>query len=80
MKKYIDQLSADGTLPKGEQKRQQLNKMQKMDMIPSYIVIFDKYDNCRRFTENSCGKSKMEIYGYYAISYLCYDMAIRRHE
>jgi hypothetical protein len=53
--------------------------METMDLIPSYIVIFDKYDNCKRFTQNSCGKSKTEIYGYYAISYLCFAAAIKQH-
>jgi hypothetical protein len=47
--KYIDELTSNKTLTKGEQKREQLKRITKMDLTPSWILLFDKYDNCRRF-------------------------------
>ena len=54
--------------------------MDSLDIVPSYIKIFDKYDNCRRFLLNSVGKPFMEINGYYAVSVLCFDKAMAKHE
>lgn len=51
-----------------------------MELIPSYILLFDKYDNCRRFKVNSCGKSKEELNGYYSVAYLIYLRAKNRHK
>jgi hypothetical protein len=53
--------------------------MDKMDLIPSYIKLFDKYDNCSRFLKDSCGKSPTELNGYFAVSLECYDKAILKH-
>lgn len=52
--------------------------MDKLDIAPCYIKIFDKYDNCRRFKNNQVGKPKGELDGYFAISYLCYYKALKR--
>lgn len=79
MKEYIDQLTSNKTLSKGEQKRQQLIRIEKMEMIPSWILIFDKMDNCRRFKNNPCGKSKEELDGYFAVAYLIFVKARQRH-
>jgi hypothetical protein len=49
-------------------------------LIPSWIIIFDKYDNCRRFKLNGCGKSKEELDGYFAVAYLIYAKAKERHK
>ena len=54
--------------------------MASLDIVPSYIKIFDKYDNCKRFLQNSVGKSKDELNGYYAVAIICYEKAIERHE
>jgi hypothetical protein len=78
--KYIDQLSKDRTLPKGEQKREHVERMHTLDLVPSYIKIFDKYDNCKRFLNNSVGKSPEELCGYYAVAVLCFDIAIKTHK
>jgi len=78
--KYIDQLSKDNTLPKGERKREHVQRMRKLDLVPSYITIFDKYDNSSRFLKDGCGKSQMELNGYYAVSLTCYDIAMKNHE
>ncbi len=77
---YIDQLSSDEFTSKGEQKRSQILKMEKMELIPSWIRIFDKYDNCRRFLKDPVGKTPAEINGYCAIAYLCYNRAFERFE
>jgi hypothetical protein len=77
---YIEQLSKDRTLPKGQQKKEQVERMSVLDIVPSYIKIFDKYDNCRRFLKNGVGKSLMELNGYFAISILCYDKALEKHK
>lgn len=58
IKRYVDQLTSDKTLNKGEQKRAQIVKAEKLDLVPSWILLFDKYDNCRRFKQNSVGKSQ----------------------
>lgn len=50
--------------------------MHKLDLVPSYIKIFDKYDNCKRFLNNPVGKSAEELNGYFAVALLCYDIAI----
>ncbi len=49
IKRYIDILTSDKTLNKGQQKRAQITKVDKMDLVPAWIILFDKYDNCRRF-------------------------------
>lgn len=72
MKKYVDILTSDKTLSKGEQKFRQIEKTEKMELVPSWILIFDKYDNCRRFKANPCGKSKEELNGYFSVAYLIY--------
>lgn len=77
---YISQLSKDRTLSKGERKREQVERMDKLDLVPSYIKIFDKYDNCRRFLNNGCGKSQEELNGYFAVALICYDKAYANHE
>lgn len=51
-----------------------------MDLTPSWILLFDKYDNCRRFKQNGCGKSKEELNGYFAVAYLIYQKARERHQ
>lgn len=51
-----------------------------MDLVPSWIIIFDKYDNCRRFKINGCGKSVEELNGYYSVAYLIYLKARKRHK
>ena len=56
-KKYIDVLTSDKTLNKGQQKKAQITKVDKMDLVPSWIILFDKYDNCRRFKNNPVGKT-----------------------
>lgn len=53
--------------------------MSKLDLVPSYIKIFDKYDNCRRFLNNPVGKSSEELNGYHAVAILCYDIANKTH-
>jgi hypothetical protein len=55
---YIDQLTSDESLSKGEKKQDQITKMNVLELIPCWIRIFDKYDNCRRFRSNPVGKSK----------------------
>lgn len=77
---YIDQLSKDRTIPKGMQKKEQVDRMAALDIVPTYIKIFDKYDNCRRFLKNGVGKSQSELNGYFAIAILCYDRAIKKHQ
>ena len=51
-----------------------------MDIVPCYIKIFDKYDNCRRFVLHSCGKSEKELNGYFSIAILCYEAALEQHK
>lgn len=80
MKRYIDLLTSDKTLNKGEQKRAQITKVDKLELVPSWILLFDKYDNCRRFKNNSVGKSQEELNGYYAVAYLIYLKAKKRHK
>ena len=58
VKMYIDQLTSDESLSKGEKKANQIKKMEVLDLIPCWIRIFDKYDNCRRFKENPLDNSK----------------------
>ena len=53
--------------------------MDKLDVVPTYIKIFDKYDNCRRFLKNSVGKAEEELNGYYAVAFLCYDIGLKTH-
>lgn len=77
--KYIDQLSKDRTLPKGRQKKEHVERMSKLDLVPTYIKIFDKYDNCRRFMRNTVGKTMEELNGYYAVAVICYDIAMKTH-
>ena len=50
-----------------------------MELIPSWILIFDKFDNCRRFKNNPCGKSKDELDGYFAVAYLIFLKARKNH-
>ena len=78
--KYIDQLTSDEWLSKGEKKLDQIKKMDVLDLIPCWIRIFDKYDNCWRFRKNSVGKSKKEIDGYCSIAYLCYKRGCERYD
>lgn len=54
--------------------------MEIMDLVPSWIRVFDKYDNCRRFKKNPVGNSKKKLEGYFAIAYLCYHIACERHQ
>ena len=54
--------------------------MDSLDLVPSYIKIFDKYDHCKRFLKNSVGKSQQELNGYFAVSILCYEKAWKRHK
>lgn len=54
--------------------------MDVLDIVPCYIKIFDKYDNCKRFLKNGVGKSQMELNGYFAISIICYEKALKRHK
>jgi hypothetical protein len=77
---YIDQLSKDRTIPKGLQKKEQVDRMDSLDIVPSYIKVFDKFDNCRRFLKNGVGKSQMELNGYFAVAIICYDRAIKKHK
>jgi hypothetical protein len=72
LKKYVDILTSDKTLSKGQQKLAQIEKVEKMSLVPTWILIFDKYDNCRRFKINGCGKSQEELNGYYSVAYLIY--------
>lgn len=53
--------------------------MSSLDLVPSYIKIFDKYDNCKRFLNNPVGKSIAELNGYYAVAILTYDIALKTH-
>ena len=78
--KYIDQLSKDRTLPKGQQKKEHVDRMHLLDLVPTYIKIFDKYDNCRRFLKNPVGKTPDELNGYYAVAILCYDIGTKTHK
>jgi hypothetical protein len=80
VKSYIDQLTSDESLSKGEKKRGQILKMDELELIPCWIRIFDKYDNCRRFRNNPVGKKKSEIDGYCSIAYLCYHRGCERFE
>lgn len=48
-------------------------------MIPSWILVFDKLDNCRRFKNNPCGKSKEELDGYFSVAYLIFTKARAKH-
>ena len=57
----------------------QIQKMEKMDLVPCWIRIFDKYDNCRRFKQNPVGNSKEKLDGYFSIAYLCYKRAWERY-
>ena len=50
-----------------------------LDLVPCYIKIFDKYDNCKRFLSNPVGKSAFELNGYYAVAVLTYDLALKTH-
>ena len=77
---YIDQLTSEEWLSKGEKKADQIKKMETLDLIPCWIRIFDKYDNCRRFKKNAVGKSKKELQGYFSIAYLCYRRGCERYE
>lgn len=54
--------------------------MNSLDIVPSYIKIFDKYDNCKRFIQNGVGKSRAELNGYFAVSILCYEKALAHHK
>ena len=78
--KSIDQLSKDRTLPKGQQKKEHVERMHKLDIVPTYIKIFDKYDNCRRFLKNPVGKTEAELTGYYAVAILCYEIGMETHK
>ncbi len=80
MLKYINDLTSDKTLSKGEQKRQQVLRSEKMDLIPSWIIVFDKFDNCQRFKKNPCGKTKVELDGYFSVAYLIYLRVRNRHK
>ena len=51
-----------------------------MDLIPSWILIFDKYDNCARFKKDPVGKTEQELNGYYAVAYLIYATARDRYK
>ena len=75
---YIDQLTSEEWKSKGEKKEDQIKKMEILDLIPSWIRVFDKYDNCRRFKADPVGNSKKKIEGYCAIAYLCYKRACER--
>lgn len=75
---YIDQLTSDESLSKGQKKKQQILKMDQLELIPCWIRIFDKYDNCRRFRSNSVGNTRDFLNGYCAIAYLCYNRACER--
>lgn len=50
-----------------------------MELIPAWILVFDKLDNCRRFKNNGVGKTKEELDGYFAVAYLIFKKAQRRH-
>ena len=50
-----------------------------MDLVPSWILLFDKYDNCVRFQNNPVGKTKEELDGYFAVAYLIFLTAKERH-
>jgi hypothetical protein len=51
-----------------------------MDLIPSWILLFDKYDNCKRFQQNPVGKTKEEVDGYLSVAYLIFLEARNRHK
>jgi hypothetical protein len=51
-----------------------------MDLVPTWVLLFDKYDNCRRFKANGCGKSKKELDGYFSVAYVIYIKAKNRHK
>jgi hypothetical protein len=51
-----------------------------MDLIPSWILVYDKLDNCKRFKNNPCGKSKEELDGYFSVAYLIYLKAREKHK
>lgn len=55
---YIDQLTSEEWKSKGEKKEDQIKKMEILDLIPCWIRVFDKYDNCRRFKKNPVGNSR----------------------
>jgi len=50
-------LSADKSLPKGERKRAQLIKAEQLPLVPAWILLFDKLDNCERFKKDPVGKT-----------------------
>ena len=76
----MDDLTSNKTLTKGQQKQEQLQKAAALELIPTWILLFDKYDNCKRFKQNACGKSKEELNGYFAVAYLIYLKARERHK
>jgi len=72
-------LTSDESLSSGDKKRDQILKMEKMDIVPTWIRIFDKYDNCRRFKQDPADKKPAEINGYFAVAWCCYDKGIKKH-
>ncbi len=54
--------------------------MANLDIVPSYIKIFDKYDNCRRLLMYGVVMSQLVINGYFDIDIMCYDRAIKKHK
>ena len=51
-----------------------------MDLIASWIRIFDKHDNCRRFMDYPIGKTEKQLKGYYAVALKCYQIAFLKHK
>lgn len=78
IKHYVNLLTPDPALPKGERKKYQVTRAPNMPLVPSWILLFDKMDNCKRFKKDSIDKQQVELKGYYAVAYLIF-LAVSRH-
>lgn len=78
VQRYIDLLTYKSKLPRGQQLKDMLERVQDMDVIPCYIMIFRLYHRCESMRQAKEKVEKEEYEGFQAFAYLFWYRAISR--
>jgi hypothetical protein len=79
VKRYVEQLSGDPRLPKGERFRILTDRIKEMDAIPCYIQIFELYSYCSLWKRLKWERRKVYYDGFMAFAYMFFYKAISNH-
>lgn len=78
VQRYIDLLTYKSKLAKGQQLKDMLERVQEMDVIPCYIMIFRLYQRIKNIREAKEKMGVQEYEGFLAFAYLFWYRAISR--